>query len=85
MKTELDKIDELLAMLAESGTVATQEQAQNLAIRVAGSVSAYIVDLKKTRHDIEKYQPLGIPESELHEKFKDALSYEITPPQIDQQ
>lgn len=76
----MDELDELVAMLAESGTQATREQAEKLAIRVAGSVSAYIADIKKTRQEIDGYKPLGIPDAEVHDQFKDALSYEIEKP-----
>jgi hypothetical protein len=61
-----DNLDKLVAMLAESGTVATRTQAQALAVRVAGSVDAYIAELERTRADLAGYQPLepgpeGVP------------------------
>jgi hypothetical protein len=62
-----DNLDKLVAMLAQSGTVATREQAERLAVRVAGSVDAYISDLERTRAELSDYEPLepgpeGVPE-----------------------
>lgn len=62
-----DNLDKLVAMLAQSGTVATREQAERLAIRVAGSVDAYIADLERTRAELQGYRPLepgpdGVPD-----------------------
>lgn len=71
-----DNIDKLVAMLAESGTTATREQAERLAIRVAGSVDGYIAELARTRADLADYQPL---DGEPSDKFKAPLSYDTDP------
>lgn len=76
-----DNIDKLVAMLAESGTIATREQAERLAIRVSGSVDAHIAELERTRAEIRDYEPLPEPPEGVSGKFSDPLAYEIEPPQ----
>lgn len=68
-----DNLDKLVAMLAESGTVATREQAERLAIRVNGSVEAYIADLERTRAELDDYQPLEEPPDGVSEKFSQSI------------
>ncbi len=75
-----DNIDKLIAMLAESGTVATRKQAKRLAVRVAGSVDAYIADLERTRAELQDYQTLPEPPEGVSGKFSEPLAYEIEPP-----
>lgn len=68
-----DNLDQLVAMLAQSGTVATREQAERLAVRVAGSVDAYLEDLKRTRAELAGYQPLEPGPDGVPEKFSQAI------------
>jgi hypothetical protein len=74
-----DNLDKLVAMLAESGTEATREQAERLAIRVAGSVDAYITDLETTRAGLKGYRPLEPGADGVPEKFSDPVAYSVEP------
>lgn len=68
-----DNLDRLVARLAESGTVATREQAERLAIRVAGSVDAYLEELDRTRAELQDYQPLESDPDKVPDKFKQTI------------
>lgn len=67
-------LEQLVAELAKHGTIATQEQAERLAIRVSGSVEAYLADMRKpTEPDQE---PLEGGDG----KFMEPVAYDILPP-----
>lgn len=68
-----DNIDKLVAMLAETGTTATREQAERLAVRVSGSVDAYIAELERTRADLQDYKPLDPPPEGVSDKFSQPI------------
>lgn len=68
-----DKLDRLVAHLAKSGVVATREQAEALAIRVAGSVDTYLEDLEQTAAELEDYEPLESDPDQVPDKFKQPL------------
>lgn len=72
-----DNLDKLVAMLAESGTDATREQAERLAQRVSGSVEAHIAMIERRRAELADYKPL---KGEASDKFSAPLSYEVEPP-----
>lgn len=74
-----DNLDKLVAMLAESGTVATREQAERMAVRVAGSVDAYIQRSEQFRDRVESYQPQPQPAGGVSPKFSDPIAYRIAP------
>lgn len=75
-----DNIDRLVEMLAESGTKATREQAERMAIRIAGSVDAYIAEKERWRAELKDYKPLDPPPGGIPSKFSDPLSYTIEHP-----
>lgn len=72
-----DNLDKLVAMLAESGTVATREQAERMAVRVAGSVDAYIQRSEQFRGRVESYQPQPQPAGGESPKFSDPITYRV--------
>lgn len=74
-----DNLDKLVAMLAENGTVATREQAERMAVRVAGSVDAYIRRSEQFRDRVAGYQPLPQPAGAVSPKFSDPIAYRIAP------
>lgn len=74
-----DNLDKLVAMLAESGTVATREQAQRVAFRVAGGVDAYIAELERTRAELEGYRPIEPGAEGVPGKFSDPVAYSVDP------
>jgi hypothetical protein len=74
-----DNLDKLVAMLAESGTVATREQAERLAVRVAGSVDAYIQRSEQFRDRVAGYQAQPQPAGGVSKKFSDPVAYRIVP------
>lgn len=74
-----DNLDKLVAMLADNGTVATREQAERMATRVAGSVDAYIQRSEQFQNRIAAYQPLPEPEGGVSKKFSDPVAYRIVP------
>ena len=74
-----DNLDKLVAMLAESGTVATREQAERMAVRVAGSVDAYIQRSEQFRDRVSSYQAPPQPEAGVSKKFSDPVAYRIVP------
>ena len=75
-----DNLDKLVAMLAESGTVATREQAERLAIRVSGSVEAYLLRSEQFRSWAKNYRAPTQPEGGVSPKFSDPLAYDVIPP-----
>lgn len=74
-----DNLDKMVAMLAESGTVATREQAERMAICVAGPVDAYIQRSEQFRDRVAGYQPQPQPAGGVSPKFSDPLAYHIVP------
>lgn len=72
-----DNLDKLMAMLTEDGFTVTREQAERMAVRVAGSVDAYIADLERTRAQLKDYKPL---DGEPSDKFSAPLAYDVEPP-----
>lgn len=68
-------LEQLVAALAVHGTIATQEQAERLAIRVSGSVEAYLADITKPTVDT----PSEIIEGGT-DKFMEPVAYDILPP-----
>ena len=68
-----DLVMTLVARLAQSGTVATPEQARALAVRVSGSVAAYLADLEHTSISLEGYTPLEPDPDKVPHKFKQRL------------
>jgi hypothetical protein len=65
----VDNINKLVGMLAESGTVATRDQAERIAIDVSGSVDAYISEILRTREELKSYKPLDPPMGGVSYKF----------------
>lgn len=74
-----DNLGKLLAMLAETGTVVTREQAERMATRVAGSVDAYIQCSEQFQRRISGYQAQPEPEGGVPKKFSDPVAYRIVP------
>lgn len=74
-----DNLDNLVAMLAENGTVATREQAERMAVRVAGSVDAYIQRSEQFRDRVAGYQPLPQPAGGVSPKLSDPITCRIAP------
>lgn len=74
-----DNLDKMVAMLAESGTVATREQAERMAVRVAGSVEAYIERSEQFRDRVAGYQPQPQPAGGVSPKFSNPIAYRIAP------
>lgn len=72
-----DNLDKLVAVLAESGTVATREQAERLAIRVSGSVDAYFEWLEHFRSMAKNYRAPPQPEGGVSNKFSDPIAYRV--------
>lgn len=68
-----DNIDKLVAMMAETGNIVTREVAEQVAIRVAGSVDAYIAEIEQTRIDLAQYEPLPAPPGGVSDKFSQTL------------
>jgi len=72
-----DNLDRLVAVLAESGTVATREQAERLAVRVAGSVDAYIQRSEQFRDRVAGYRARPQPAGGVSSKFSDPIAYRV--------
>lgn len=74
--------DTLLAKLRDRGLDVTAEQAEAMAIRLAGSVQAYLAELERNDDDAASYRPLppgedsGAPEG----KFSEPVAYTVESP-----
>lgn len=73
----MSPIDTLLQKLAARGITVTAEQAEAMAIRLAGSVEAYLGQLAENDRAAAEYEPLDGP---VPDKFSEPVSYELEDP-----
>ena len=70
-------LEQLQQRLRARGFDLTDQQATDMAVRIAGDVPAYLAKLKANDAAADAYRPLdGTPSP----KFSDALSYELESP-----
>ena len=73
----MTEIETLLAKLADRGLDVTADQAEAMAIRLAGSVTAYLAELAQNDEAAEAYTPAA---GEASEKFSAPLAYDLESP-----
>jgi len=73
----MDPLEQLVEQLRNRGFIVTPEQAEAMAIRLAGSVEAYLEDMKQAAQEAADYVPL---EGEASDKFSEPLGYDLEAP-----
>lgn len=76
----MDATDKLVDKLKARGLDVDRVQAEAMAVRLSGSVDAYLAELARNDEAAANYKPLDVPADQVPEKFKDGLSYSIEKP-----
>jgi hypothetical protein len=76
----MDELDLLLEKLQARGLTLSRDQAQAMAVRLAGSVTAYLAELQANDRAATDYQAPTTPADQVPEKFKDDLAYTVEKP-----
>lgn len=73
----MTQIERLVAVLADRSIEVTPEQAEAMAVRLAGSVDAYLATLEANEQAAKSYRPL---EGEAADKFSEPVDYYLESP-----
>lgn len=73
----MNTLDTLVAKLKARGTDVTPEQAEAMAVRLEGSVDAYLARLAANDAAVDDYRPLA---GEPSDKFSQDMGYELEDP-----
>lgn len=73
----MDKLDQLVAKLAARGIDVTPDQAEAMALRLEGSVEAYLAAMDEHSRAVADYRPL---DGEASDKFSQNMGYDLEDP-----